>query len=119
MIEEHVKDAVDVVVPVIEAIGVTVIVVGVAVTFVTWVLSELRIRPRRYESVRLQLGRFLALGLEFLLGADIAATAVSPTFEEIGKLAAIAAIRTGLNYFLARELAAERAAGGGAEAPRP
>ena len=36
-------------------------------------------------------------------------TAVAPTFEEIGQLAAIAAIRTVLNYFLGKEIAAERA----------
>jgi uncharacterized membrane protein len=107
-VEEHVKDAVDFLVPIVEAIGAVVIVVGVVVTFVAWLASELRIRPVPYERVRLQLGRYLALGLEFQLGADILATAVSPTFEEIGKLGAIAAIRTALNYFLALELQRER-----------
>jgi hypothetical protein len=33
---------------------------------------------------------------------------VAPSFEEIGKLAAIAAIRTALNYFLSKEIAEER-----------
>ena len=61
-------------------------------------------RPRPYEAIRLQLGRFLALGLEFQLASDILGTAVSPTFSEIGKLGAIAAIRTILNYFLAQEI---------------
>ncbi|MCK6210744.1 DUF1622 domain-containing protein [Georgenia sp. EYE_87] len=40
--------------------------------------------------------------------SDILTTAVAPTFEEIGKLAAVATIRTALNYFLARELKEER-----------
>jgi len=39
-----------------------------------------------------------------LLAADILATAIAPTWDEIGKLAAIAALRTALNYFLEREL---------------
>ena len=55
----------------------------------------------------LALGRSLALSLEFLLGADILRTAVEPSWEEIGRLAAIATIRTALNYFLQREIAAE------------
>ena len=38
------------------------------------------------------------------LGADILNTAVAPSWEQVGLLAAIAAIRTGLNYFLQREL---------------
>ena len=61
------------------------------------------------EEVRLRLGRWLALALEFLLAADILETAVAPTWDEIGQLAAIAALRTALNFFLQREIdAAER-----------
>lgn len=85
-----------------------VIVTGVVVAFAAYVVSELRIRPMAYEHIRLLLGRFLAVGIEFLLAADILGTAVSPTFDEIGKLAAIAAIRTALNYFLSKEIAEER-----------
>jgi uncharacterized membrane protein len=108
--EEAVRQFVDFLIPIVEAIGAIVIFVGVIVTFVTYVLSELRIRPVSYERVRLRLGRFLALGIEFQLGSDILSTAVSPSFAEIGKLGAIAAIRTALNYFLAKELEREHGA---------
>jgi uncharacterized membrane protein len=60
----------------------------------------------------LALGRSLALSLEFLLGADILRTAVEPSWDEIGRLAAIAAIRTALNYFLQREIAQDARMGG-------
>ncbi len=53
---------------------------------------------------RLTLGKSLALALEFLLAADVLRTAVAPNWDDIGKLAAIAALRTLLNYFLEREL---------------
>ena len=106
--EEHVRSAVDAVIPIVDAIGAIVIVTGVAVTFVLWALSELRIRRTRYETVRLGLGRYLALGLEFQLASDILSTAIAPTFEDIGNLAAIAAIRTALNYFLAKEIDKEQ-----------
>lgn len=56
------------------------------------------------ENVRLRLGRWLALALEFELGADILRTAIAPTWNEIGQLAAIATIRTLLNYFLQQEI---------------
>ena len=56
------------------------------------------------EDIRLRLGRWLALALEFLLAADILRTAVAPTWSEIGQLAAIAAIRTALNFFLQQEI---------------
>ncbi len=56
------------------------------------------------EDVRLRLGRWLALALEFELGADILRTAVAPTWSEIGQLAAIATVRTALNFFLQQEI---------------
>ena len=58
----------------------------------------------RKEKIRLRFARWLALSLEFLLAADILRTAVAPSWEEIGQLAAIAALRTALNFFLHREI---------------
>ena len=59
---------------------------------------------RRKEDVRLKLGRWLDVALEFELAADILRTAVAPTWNEIGQLAAIAVLRTALNYFLQGEI---------------
>ncbi len=56
------------------------------------------------ENVRLRLARWLAVALEFELAADILRTAIAPTWNEIGKLAAIATLRTLLNYFLEQEI---------------
>ncbi|QNP43760.1 DUF1622 domain-containing protein [Sphingomonas daechungensis] len=47
---------------------------------------------------------WILLSLEFALGADIIRTAIAPTWDEIGKLAAIAGIRTALNFFLGRDV---------------
>ena len=63
--------------------------------------------PEQKNEVRLTLGRWLAVALEFELAADILNTAVTPTWQDIGKLAAIAALRTSLNYFLEREIEQE------------
>jgi len=49
-------------------------------------------------------GVWLMLGLQFALAADIVRSVISPTWREIGQLAAIAAIRTFLNYFLERDI---------------
>lgn len=56
------------------------------------------------DRIRFDLGRWLALGLEFELAADILRTAVAPTWNEIGQLAAIAVLRTLLNFFLQKEI---------------
>jgi uncharacterized membrane protein len=54
--------------------------------------------------LRVKFGSSLTLALELLLAADVLQTAVAPTWDDIGKLGAIAAIRTALNYFLEKEL---------------
>lgn len=56
------------------------------------------------EEIRIQFGGSVAVSLELLLGADVLATAVAPSWDDIGKLAAIAILRTALNYFLEKEL---------------
>lgn len=63
--------------------------------------------PEAKVAVRLTLGRWLAVALEFELAADVLNTAVTPTWGDIEKLAAIAALRTALNYFLEKEIREE------------
>jgi uncharacterized membrane protein len=66
----------------------------------------------RFHREYVTYARWLVAGLTFQLAADIIATAFSPSWEEIGHLAAISVIRTFVNYFLERDMAAfeERAA---------
>jgi uncharacterized membrane protein len=63
--------------------------------------------PSAKNEVRLTLGRWLAVALEFELAADILRTAVTPSWNDIEQLVAIAALRTALNYFLEREIRQE------------
>ena len=56
------------------------------------------------ETIRLELGRVLVLGLEFTVASDILRTAVAPTRQDISSLGAIVLLRTLLNYFLEREI---------------
>jgi uncharacterized membrane protein len=111
--ESLLREAVDVLVRLVEAAGALVIFVGAAWAFVQFVrvgVTRSRADARRsFVAIRLSLGRFLALGLEFQLAGDVLRTAIAPSFSEIGQLAAIAAIRTALNYFLAKEIREERA----------
>ncbi len=54
--------------------------------------------------IRITMGQYLALGLEFLIGKDILESIINPSWDRLGKLAAIIAIRTVITFFLAREL---------------
>jgi uncharacterized membrane protein len=89
---------------VIEAFGALVIAFGTVLALRRAVAGSFPPSPADFDGVRLTLARYLALALEFQLGADILSTAVAPSWEAIGKLGAIAVIRTALNYFLSREM---------------
>ncbi|MET7553827.1 MULTISPECIES: DUF1622 domain-containing protein [Streptomyces] len=132
--ESALHRAVDLTVRLVEFGGAAVIFIGAVWAFAQFLLLGVRRRrPRNtrpiagFNRVRLSLGRFLALGLEFQLAGDVLRTAIAPSFDQIGQLAAIAAIRTGLNFFLGREIEAERREverlsahdRGGATAPAP
>lgn len=103
------RDGDMVVVGVVETLGATVIVVGALWAALRFVVEGLRHHSAAvFTPIRLSLGRFLTLGLEFQLAADILRTAVSPTFAQLGQLAAIATIRTALNVVLRREIVQEQ-----------
>lgn len=92
----------------VELTGAVIIAIGIALAFAAFVRALLAPEPRNYNEIRLLLARYLALALEFQLGADILSTAISPGWDQIGKLGAIAIIRTALNYFLSIEMRQER-----------
>ena len=87
------------------------LIIGLAAVEAVWKALPLFVRrglPQEVKvDVRLSLGRWLGLGLEFALAADILRTAVATNWRDIGQLAAIAVLRTGLNYSLEREIERE------------
>jgi uncharacterized membrane protein len=87
------------------------VVIGVAVLraiglYLYQLLTSTDAHSNYLESIRLRLGRVLALGLEFTIASDILRTVVSPTRQEIMNLGAIVLLRSLLNYFLEMEISA-------------
>lgn len=89
-------------------IAAAIVIGGAVVRGIGTYLRQLFSRSRQHfdatESIRLKLGRVLALGLEFTVASDILRTAVAPTRQDILNLGAIVLLRTLLNYFLEREI---------------
>ncbi|MDQ1812040.1 DUF1622 domain-containing protein [Massilia sp. CCM 9210] len=100
----------------VETLGALVIAVGILVALTGFARHLIASRAGGFNPVRLQLARYLGLALELQLAADILSTAIAPSWEQIGKLAAVAIIRTGLNYFLMIETRQEE---GRSEQARP
>ena len=92
----------------VEIFGAGLVTLGVCVAIVQLIRTFAVGKPADFTETRLILARYLALALEFELGADILGTAVSPSWDQIGKLGAIAVIRTGLNFFLSMEMKGEK-----------
>ena len=92
----------------IETVGAAIIALGILSAGRLLLTALARRQTADFTAIRLTLARYLALALEFQLGADILSTAIAPSWEQIGKLGAIAVIRTALNYFLSREMREER-----------
>ena len=93
----------------VESLGALVIAAGIVIVIVALVRYILAGGRGSFVPIRLAFARYLTLALELQLAADILSTSVAPTWDRIGKLAAIAVIRTALNYVLSRELKDETA----------
>jgi len=90
----------------LEMISILVVAVGglEAAYLSLWPILRGHVTHGIRRAAWLSLARWLMLGLEFMLAADIVRTAISPDWTAIGQLGAIAVIRTFLNYFLERDL---------------
>jgi uncharacterized membrane protein len=97
------KDAVII----INAMAFMIVAIATAEAFLTglWAAFPAATANRRMRQVWLPYGRWLVAGLTFQLAADIIGTSIAPSWEEVGKLGAIAVIRTFLDFFLERDLA--------------
>jgi len=98
---------------VVEAVAVLLIAYGAAEAFVMAFPHFLHHATEAgwRKALFVRFGAWLLLGLQFALAADIVRSAISPTWNDIGQLAAIAVIRTFLNFFLERDMDASNPKG--------
>lgn len=94
------------VVGVCQLLAILVIFIGLIKAMIIFIKDALlgEESSRAIQQSRLELGHSFSLGLGFLIGASILKTTLAPTWDEIGQLSAIIAIRTLLNYFLLMEI---------------
>ena len=89
----------------LDALALLVIVVGTAEVSVNVVRAAIKpLGNQEARKVWLRYARWLVAALTFQLAADIIETSVTTSWQTIGRLGAIAIIRTFLNYFLERDV---------------
>src|SRR5260370_37426760 len=95
---------------IVNAMALVVIAVGTVETFLRGLCGLFAASPAGLElrDAYLRYARWLVAGLTFQLAADILNTATGTSWDEIGRLSAIAVIRTFLNFFLERDIAESR-----------
>lgn len=103
---EQAHTVVDMLAKLLELIGAAIIIGGVLIATVRFVIDGNATNWQdAYQRYRAGLGRGILLGLELLVGADIISTITAPlTFESVGLLGAIIAIRTFLSFSLETEI---------------
>jgi len=104
--EEHFRLIAGHVALVLEVIVVAMVAIGTVEALL--LIVRLRGGAGRSGGLRqawLRFAAWILISLEFALAADIVRTAIAPTWDDIGKLGAIAAIRTALGFFLGRDMA--------------
>jgi uncharacterized membrane protein len=105
----------------IEGAAVLIVTFGAIDAFIRlmWVVATPGVTHGERKAIWRRFGMWLLLGLEFELAADIIGSVLSPTWQEVGKLGAIAVIRTFLNYFLEKDLEGAEAAAEAQGLPKP
>lgn len=104
--EEGLIATTEITVMVINAIALLIIVGATLSAFAaTLRAAVLRLPGRDARAILLHYAQWLVAALTFQLGADIIESSITTTWDAVGRLAAVAVIRTFLNYFLERDVA--------------
>src|SRR6516165_1169109 len=107
MLSEQAHAFVDQLAKALELVGVAIILGGITLATLSFLRDCVRTGDWQsaYPRYRSNIGRGILLGLELLVGADIISTITAPlTFESVGLLAGIVAIRTFLSFSLETEI---------------
>ena len=99
---------------IVESIAVGIVALGAVEAFVRLIQPVFDWPPPAgwRKAIWVDFGMWLLLGLQFALAADVVRSVISPTWDDLGRLAAIAGIRTFLNYFLEKDIEEARSAPG-------
>lgn len=92
---------------VLNIIGALITIWGIIISLFEFLKKEIANRAQVVqlnETIRLKLGSYLVLALEFFIAGDIVKTVITPSWESLGILGAIVVIRTILSYFLTKDL---------------
>lgn len=103
------ESAMEFTLPLLKLLAFLIIIWGVVCAAIRLVGMEIKlIRGQDYKRdgalIRLHLGFYLLLGLEFLIAVDILETLMNPDWKDLGILAGLVVLRTVMGYSLHWEM---------------
>ncbi|AFY55772.1 putative membrane protein [Rivularia sp. PCC 7116] len=104
--EPFVKNLIDIAISTCQLLALFVISIGLIKGLIIFLRNALSFSnsAKMFQESRLQMGYSFSLGLNFLVGGSILRTTITPSWEDIGRLAVIIVIRTVLNYLLLQNI---------------
>lgn len=88
-------------------IGALITIWGILISLLDFLKKEFSAKGdiiKLNEAIRIKLGSYLVLALEFFIAGDVIKTIITPTWEAVGILGAVVIIRTVLSYFLTKDI---------------
>jgi uncharacterized membrane protein len=94
---------------IISYVSIAIICYGASVGLIKFIVNELNRFRNSFSlaktvQIKIEVGYYLLLGLEFLIASDVIDTILNPSFDDLGILAGTVLIRTGLSFFLNKEI---------------
>ncbi|MDY6899376.1 MAG: DUF1622 domain-containing protein [Cyanobacteriota bacterium] len=104
--EPFVRNLIDIAISTCQLLALFVISIGLIKGLIIFLRNALSFTnsAKMFQESRLQMGYSFSLGLNFLVGGSILRTTITPSWEDIGRLAVIIVIRTVLNYLLLQNI---------------
>ncbi|MBD3330762.1 DUF1622 domain-containing protein [Candidatus Peregrinibacteria bacterium] len=94
-----------------DTIGVVIVIIGgskaVFAAFHKEVSKDKKTEKKRMNKLsqlRIDFGNTMVFALEYFLAADIIKLVLDPSWQELGKIAALIALRTALNFIIVKEI---------------
>ena len=93
----------------IDLFGIFIILYGFVISAVGLFISELgRFKENSdlmaCQKIRVQLGTYILLGIEFMIASDIIHTVLTRDLMDLAFVSALVVIRTAISFFLGREI---------------
>jgi uncharacterized membrane protein len=106
---ESIKNVFLYIADIVDIIGICILIYGFAKLLLKYLYEEFfnnsfKTPLKKIQGIRCELGVYILLALDFLIASDIIHTIMDITTEELIQISVMIVLRTGIGYFLGKEI---------------